>query len=123
MTGNYISQPQQIPITTFDQHLLVLAKLIRWKWAEVYGESIHVMMASLHTEMALWKTMGDVVEASGWTDALTEAEVASSGIADSFLKVAHVHLNRIRHAHKSPSSLSRNFRKRLSYIQRAMNQK
>ena len=37
------------------------------------------------------------MEASGWTDALTEGEVASSGIADSFLKVAH--LTRTRHAH------------------------
>ena len=48
--------------------------------------------------MALWNTLGDVLEASGWTDALTEAEVASSGIADSFLKVAH--LTRTRHAHQ-----------------------
>ena len=50
-----------------------------------------VMMGGLHNiEMALWNTLGDVLEASGWTDALTEVEVASSGIADSFLKVAHL---------------------------------
>ena len=92
--------PQQIPITTFDQPLFVLAKLIQWKWPEVYGESIHVtvMMGGLHIEMALWNTLGDVLEASGWTDALTEAEVASSGIADSFLNIAH--LTRTRHAHQ-----------------------
>ena len=57
-----------------------------------------VMMGGLHIEMALWNILGDVLEASGWTDALTEAEVASSGIADSFLKVAH--LTRTRHAHQ-----------------------
>ena len=48
--------------------------------------------------MALWNTLGDVLEASGWIRALSEAEVASSGTADSFLKVSH--LTRTRHAHQ-----------------------
>ena len=39
------------------------------------------MMGGLHLEMALWKTLGDVLEDFGWTTALTEAEVASSGTA------------------------------------------
>ena len=42
------------------------------------------MMGGLHLEMALWNTLGDVVEDSGWTIALTEEEVASSCTADSF---------------------------------------
>ena len=91
--------PGQIPVTTFDQPLFTLAKLVQWKWPEAYGESVHVvMMGGLHIEMALWNTLGDVLEASVWTAALTEAEVASSGIADSLLKVAH--LTRTRHAHQ-----------------------
>ena len=56
------------------------------------------MMGGLHLEMALWNTLGDVLEGSDWTTALAEAEVASSGTADSFLKVAH--LTRTRHAHQ-----------------------
>lgn len=36
-----------------------------------------VMLGGLHTEMALWNTLGDVLEDSGWTAALTEAEIAS----------------------------------------------
>lgn len=48
-------------------------------------------------EMAVWKTLRDYVEASGWTTALTQAGIASSGTVDSFLKAAH--LTRIRHAH------------------------
>ena len=47
--------------------------------------------------MALWSTLGDILEGSGWTTALIEAEVASSGTADSFFKV--LHLTRTRHAH------------------------
>ena len=63
------------------------------------GEQVHVVtLGGLHTEMALWKTLGDVLEGSGWTNALTEDEIASSGIVDSFLKVAH--LRRTRHAHQ-----------------------
>ena len=55
--------PGQIPVTTFDQPLFALAKLVQWKWPDVYGESVHVvMMGGLHLEMALWNTLGDVLE-------------------------------------------------------------
>ena len=57
-----------------------------------------VMLGGLHTEISLWKTLGDILEGSGWTTALTEAEIASSGIVDSFLNVSH--LARTRHAHQ-----------------------
>ena len=55
------------------------------------------MLGGLHTEMALWKTMGDLLEGSGWTEALTEGEVVSSGVVKSFLKATH--LTRTRHGH------------------------
>ena len=91
--------PGQIPVTTFDQPLFALAKYVQWKWPDTYGERVHVvMLGGLHTEMALWNTLGDLLEGSGWTTALTEAEVASSGNANSFLKAAH--LTRTRHAHQ-----------------------
>ena len=54
---------------------------------------MHVVMLALgglHTEMALWRTLRDVLEGSGWTTALTEAEIASSGIVDSFRNVSHL---------------------------------
>ncbi len=38
------------------------------------------------------------LELSGWTTALTQAGIASSGTADSFLKASH--LTRTRHAHQ-----------------------
>ena len=46
------------------------------------------MQGGLHIEMALWNTVGDYLEDSGWTTALTNADVASAGKADSFLKTA-----------------------------------
>ena len=91
--------PGQIPITTFDQPLFALAKFVQWKWPDTRGEKVHViMLGGLHTEMALWNTLGDELEGSGWTAALTQADVASSGTADSYLKATH--LTRTRHAHQ-----------------------
>ena len=64
------------------------------------------MFGGLHVEMAMWKTYGDYLEASGWTTALTEAGIASSGTADSILKASH--LTRTRHAHQvSPLALAK----------------
>ena len=42
--------------------------------------------------------LGEVLESSGWTEALIQAKVASSGVAESFLKTSH--LTRIRHGHQ-----------------------
>lgn len=47
--------------------------------------------------MALWSLCGDLLAASGWTVALTEAGVASSGTSESFLKVSHVTKTRLVH--------------------------
>ena len=40
----------------------------------------------------------DYLEGSGWTTALTVAEIASTGTVDSFLKASH--LTKTRHAHQ-----------------------
>ena len=48
------------------------------------------MLGGLHVEMALWNVLGDLLDGSGWITALSEAEVGSSGVADSFLKAAHL---------------------------------
>ena len=66
--------PSQISVTTFDQPLFAITKHIKWKWPTTHGEYVHVvMLGSLHTEIALWKTLGNVLEGSGWTTALKEA--------------------------------------------------
>ena len=38
------------------------------------------------------------MENSGWTSALTQGDIASSGTADAFIKAIHV--TKTRHAHK-----------------------
>ncbi len=48
--------------------------------------------------MAAFRTLGDWLEDSGWTDSLVHAGIATSGKADSFLKASH--LTRTRHIHQ-----------------------
>ena len=59
-------------------------------------EMFIMMFGDLHIEMTMWRLYGDYLETSGWTNALTEAGIASSGTADSLLRVSH--LTRTRHA-------------------------
>ncbi|EDO42325.1 predicted protein [Nematostella vectensis] len=91
--------PDQIPVITVDQPLFALAKMVQWKWPASHGEQAYVvMMGGLHIEMALWSVVGDLLDGSGCTAAITESNVASSGEADSFLRVTR--LTRTRHAHQ-----------------------
>ena len=53
------------------------------------------MFGGLHIELADLKTL---LNSSGWTSALVQAGVATSGTADSFLKAAHI--TRTRRAHQ-----------------------
>ena len=91
--------PGQIPVTTFEQLLFALAKLVQWQFPTTHGEEKYVvMLGGLHTEMAFWNVLEDLLEGSGWTSALTEAELTSAGTAQSMLMAAH--LTRTRHAHQ-----------------------
>ena len=56
------------------------------------------MFGGLHIEMAAPKMLGNLLESSGWTGALRQANVALPETADSFVKVSHV--TRTRQAHQ-----------------------
>ena len=91
--------PGQISVLSLDAPLFALAKFVQWNWPHTHGEKDFVVMfGGLHIEMAIWKTLGDYLESSGWTSALVQAGIVSSGTADSFLKASH--LTRTRHAHQ-----------------------
>lgn len=90
--------PKQTPVMACDQHLFVLAKQIQWEWPEMYGEDKFVVMfGGLHIDMAD-KLLGDLLKGSGWVTALSEADVASLGTAESFLTVSN--LAKTRQAHQ-----------------------
>ena len=98
-----ILNPGQVPIITVDQPLYAIAKQIQWNWTASHGEDqIIVLFGGLHIEMAAFKTIGNLLDSSGWVGALVQANVASPGTADSFLRVTHV--TRTRRAHQITAS-------------------
>ena len=56
------------------------------------------MLGGLHIEMNALKLLGELLDRGGWIGALTQANIASFGTADSYLKVSRV--TRTRHAHQ-----------------------
>jgi len=91
--------PMQIPVIAMDAPLFALAKYIQWKWPDTHGEcKFVVMFGGLHVELAVYKTIGDYLTGFGWTNALTQAGLASAKTADSFLNCTHI--TRTRHAHQ-----------------------
>ncbi|KAK3730385.1 hypothetical protein QZH41_004674 [Actinostola sp. cb2023] len=97
--------PGQVPVIAFDQPLYAVAKEIQWNWREKYGEDKFVIMfGGLHIEMAFLKLIGGWLEDSGWTTSLVEANIASSGTAESFIKATSV--TRTRRAHQKKSELA-----------------
>jgi hypothetical protein len=56
------------------------------------------MFGGLQIEMAMLKLLGDWLEDSGWANALVQADIASSGTANSFINASHV--TKTRHAHQ-----------------------
>ncbi|CAB4011701.1 Hypothetical predicted protein [Paramuricea clavata] len=83
--------PRQVPVIALDQPLYTVAKQIQWNFKEKYGEDKFVIMfGGLHIEMGFLKLIGSWLEGSGWTTALVDANVASSGTAESFIKATSV---------------------------------
>ena len=55
-----------------------------------YHNYFIILFAGFHIEKASFNTLGDLLDCSGWTEALVQAGVATPGTADSFIKAAHV---------------------------------
>ncbi len=91
--------PTQVPVIALDQPLFALAKQIQWNnYNEFDEDTIVVMLGRLHIKMATLNVIGKWLAGSGWTEAIVDAGVATSGVADSFLKGKHV--TRTRRAHQ-----------------------
>ena len=92
--------PGQTPVISVDQPLYAKLKHLQWNMPEQYGEDKFVMlMGGLHTEMTGFEALGHWLDLSGCVEVLLEADVATPGIAESFLKASHV--TQTRHAHQA----------------------
>ena len=72
--------PDQSAVIGFDQPLYALAKRIQWYQPNGYGQhKLILMLGALHIEMVMLSCLGDWLQDSGWTTALSNAEVTSTG--------------------------------------------
>ena len=96
--------PDQIPVISADQPSMMRSlNKTKWQWPERYRENKFVIMfGGLHIEMAALKYIGTLLQSSGWTSAIVEAHIASSGTAESFLSASSV--TRTRQAHQIKAS-------------------
>lgn len=86
----------QVPVMACDCPIFAVGKQIQWNFPDTLGEDKFIMMfGGLHLEKDLWNALGDIVEGSGWTTAITEADITTSGAAESFLNCSHI--TRTRH--------------------------
>ena len=91
--------PAQIPVITADQPLYAICKQLQYTSPETFGEDkILIMMGGLHIEMNILKLLGDWLRDSGWVTSLIQAEITTSGRAESMLSASHV--TRTRYAHQ-----------------------
>ena len=90
--------PGQTPVIAAKQSLYALLKQIQWEWPEYGEDKFVIMFGGLHIEMAALKSLGTLLEDCGWTSAIIEAGLASSGTAESFLTASSV--TKTRQAHQ-----------------------
>ena len=68
----------------------------------VQRKQVFIMFGGLHIEMAALKSIGTLLQSSGWTSAIVEAYIASSETAESFLSAFSV--TRTGQAHQITAS-------------------
>ena len=88
----------QIPVVACDQPLFALMKQIQWQFPNFDEQHFVIFFGGLHIEMGFFSLIGKLLDQSGWTDVLSEAEVTTSGRAHGLLSTQH--LKRTRYAHE-----------------------
>ena len=82
-----------------DCPIFAVTKQIQWSFPESLGEDrFIVMFGGLHLDKGMWSALGDLLEGSRWSAAITEAKIATSGSAQALLKCSHI--TRTRHAYQ-----------------------
>ena len=76
------------------------AKQIQWYFPEEFGvDKLLLFFGDLHLEKQAYVLIGNLLEGSGWTDLLCEAEITTSGSADSMISASHI--KRTRDVHQT----------------------
>ena len=99
MQGTEFLNPGQTSVLGADQPLYAIIKLIQWQFPDALGEdNLVVIMGALHIEDKMHLMIGKLLRDTGWATILSQAEVLTSGRAQSTLNEHHI--KRTRYAHQ-----------------------
>ena len=97
--GTEFLNPGQTSVLGADQPLYAIIKQLQWQYLDTLGENkIVAMMGALHIEDKMHLMMGKLLCDSGWTTILTQAQILTSGRAESTLNEHHI--KRTRYCHQ-----------------------
>jgi hypothetical protein len=86
----FLNEDQE-PVFVVDQQIYCIAKCLQWQFPNLYGEDkFVVLMGGFHIIKTMFDTLGELLEATGWTTVFVESGITSSGVADGFLDCRHV---------------------------------
>ena len=86
MQGTEFLNRGQTGVLGADQPLYAIAKQLQWTFPESVGEDKLVMMlGALHIEDKIHQMIGKLLRDSGWTTVLYQAQILTSGRAQSAL--------------------------------------
>ena len=90
--------PGQTPVIVGDQPLFAICKTVQWDPHTQFNENnFFVMMGGLHIEQLIDKIIGDWLKDSGWAAMLIQADVITSGKAESILRATNITRSRYCH--------------------------
>ena len=98
MKGTENLNPGQTCVLGADQTLYAISKLIQWQFPDTLGDDkLVVIMGALHIEDNMHLMIGKLLRDTGWTTILSQAEVLTSGRAQSTLDEHHIKHSRYAH--------------------------
>ena len=98
MQWTEILNPGQASVLGADQPLYAIIKLIQWQFPDTLGEDkLVVIMGALHIEDNMHLMIGKLQHDTGWDIILSQAEVLTSGRAQSTLDEHHIKHTRYAH--------------------------
>lgn len=99
MEGTQFLNPGQTSVLGADQPIYAIAKQLQWTFPDILGEDkLVLMLGALHIEDKIHQMIGKLLRDSGWATALSQAQVLTSGRAQSALDEHHI--KRTRYAHQ-----------------------
>ena len=98
MQGTEIINPGQTCVLGADQTLYAIIKLMHWQFPDTLGEDkLVVIMGARHIEDKMHLMIGKLQRDTGWDIILSQAEVLTSGRAQSTLDEHHIKHTRYAH--------------------------